>query len=295
MPFPWSWFICICIFPSLSLPLLRTQCWQDEKWRNKICIKTEKYDLHEHGSPKQMPWVHLWHEEPFRRPNTETLPFKRQIAKLNVFKIFFYSLALLPLKVLWCYWWYWCRGLSLLMSGASKQADSDKIDRCHKSTLTLLWAKTITFLQTPLWVVPCSMTGFSVWVHPAGSLCDPPLVPATPGEPPVHIVTKTGHKKTPSVDDGFCTFRWKHQDCKIIHIWLNWIADKQRDEEEKKRSVFGPFQSRILRNSSISCLPINPGRIPARQFQDVGDGEPENQLDDARWENPDGWGGLGGR
>ena len=55
----------------------------------------------------------------------------------------------------------------------------------------------------------------------------------------------------------------------------------------KKRSVFGPFQSRILRNSSISYLPINPG-IPARQFQDVGDGEPENQLDDARWENPDG-------
>ena len=204
MPLPWSWFICICIFPSLSLPLLRTQCWQGEKWRNTICIKTEKYDLHEHGSPKQMPWVHLWHEEPFRRPNTETLPFKRQIAKLNVFKTFFHSLALLPLKVLWCYWWYWCRGLSLLMSGASKQADSDKVDRCHKSTLTLLWAKTITFLQTPLWVVPCSMTGFSVWVHPAGSLCDPPLVPATPGEPPVHIVTKTGHKKTPSVDDGFC-------------------------------------------------------------------------------------------
>ena len=204
MPLPWSWFICICIFPSLSLPLLRTQCWQGEKWRNKICIKTEKYDLHEHGSPKQMPWVHLWHEEPFRRPNTETLPFKRQIAKLNVFKTFFYSLALLPLKVLWCYWWYWCRSFSLLMSGASKQADSHKVDRCHKSTLTLLWAKTITFLQTPLWVVPCSMTGFSVWVHPAGSLCDPPLVPATPGEPPVHIVTKTGHKKTPSVDDGFC-------------------------------------------------------------------------------------------
>ena len=97
---------------------------------------------------------------------------------------------------------YWC------LVHPSKQIQIKLIDATNPLFNTLLWAKTITNnykqLQTPLWVVPCSMTGFSVWVHPAGSLCDPPLVPATPGEPPVHIVTKTGHKKTPSVDDGFC-------------------------------------------------------------------------------------------
>ena len=186
-----------------------------------------------HSQPSQLPPPPLSSEELAKPTVHRHLPFKRQIAKLNVFKTFFYSLALLPLKVLWCYWWYWCRGLSLLMSGASKQADSDKVDRWHKSTLTLLWAKTITFLQTPLWVVPCSMTGFSVWSHPAGSLCDPPLVSATPGEPPVHIVTKTGHKKTPSVDDGFCgntktarssTFGW-------IGLQIN------RETERKKRGL----------------------------------------------------------